>query len=205
MPENQTYKNINVRKTLHKSGHQEIPREKIRAIPSTQEHSFNRKGPAESRYFTSGDPWGKLPLVSYCQRVRGSRLHITVTQHRFQGCTGQVFISGPNEFVYWAKVLHATRTCWQQLWYSKEPVFSDSLTQYTMNSTMSHKNKRNTLGFTKEFLTMSRFSQYCTFKDAWPYPPNDDFNLLTCDKPSSRNSASILKSVAAMSNVKYFF
>ena len=128
-----------------------ILREKIRDIPTTQEHSFNSKEPFECRYLTLWDPWGKWPLVSYCQRVRGSRLHITITQHRFQSCTGQVFISGPNEFVYWAKVLHATHTCWQQLWYSKEPVFSNFRTQYTMNSTILHKNKRNTLGFTEDF------------------------------------------------------
>lgn len=58
--------------------------------------------------------WGKLYLVSYSGGIRGSRLHITFTHHRFQGCSVQVFLSGRNEFVYWAKVGHATRTCWKQ-------------------------------------------------------------------------------------------
>lgn len=66
--------------------------------------------------------WGKLSPVSYSGSMRGSRLHITFTQHRFQGCSVQVFLSGLNEFVYWAKAGHATRTCWKQR-HSKEPVF----------------------------------------------------------------------------------
>lgn len=66
--------------------------------------------------------WGKLSPVSYSRSMRGSRLHITFTQHRFQDWSVQVFLSGWNEFVYWAKVGHATHTCWKH-WHSKEPVF----------------------------------------------------------------------------------
>lgn len=66
--------------------------------------------------------WGKLCPVSYSGSMRGSRLHITFTHHRFQDCSVQVFLSGQNEFVYWAKAGHATHTCWKQ-WHSKEPVF----------------------------------------------------------------------------------
>lgn len=57
--------------------------------------------------------WGKLCHVSYSLCIGGSRLHITFTQHRFQDWSVQVFLSGRNEFVYWAKAGHATRTCWK--------------------------------------------------------------------------------------------
>lgn len=71
-------------------------------------------------YFTLAR--GKLSPVSCSQRMRGSRLHIIFTQHRFQDWSVQVFLSGLNEFVYWAKVGHTTCTCWKHCC-SKEPVF----------------------------------------------------------------------------------
>lgn len=108
--------------------------------------------------------WVKLSPVSYSRSMRGSRLHITFTQHRFQDWSVQVFLSGRNEFVYWAKVGHATHTCWKH-WHSKEPVFICFKNPPSVHYYSSSYNKtwvRSKIGKHADYCTF--FVEYFLFK-----------------------------------------
>lgn len=84
---------------------------------------------AGSRYFTLY-PEANYALyhVLGAWEAAGCTLPSLNTDFRTGQC--RYFFSGRNEFVYWAKVGHATRTCWQQ-WHSKEPVFMCFLSLHT--------------------------------------------------------------------------
>lgn len=84
---------------------------------------------AGSRYFTLY-PEANYALyhVLGAWEAAGCTLPSLNTDFRTGQC--RYFFSGRNEFVYWAKVGHATHTCWQQ-WHSKEPVFMCFLSLHT--------------------------------------------------------------------------